>query len=227
MEIVNVKEVPGQANKYLFDIADGARAFWCYVKLYSGVSPTIDVFLKGDTSCDTLQHPHLVQPVQDLCLGYIKDKGLPFKMYAGYEADGSYVSITSLSWDENTALKTANGSPLAEHCDIFDQRYMKQIVDIVNRPWNLDAVKEMWVSSMPGAQEVAVSLIVDGKRPANYPLLGEDARKVFDLVNSWPKLDLDNIYKVPLSEQIHSASTRAAEAQSSDKTPVKEIPLER
>lgn len=110
----------------------------------------------------------------------------PFVLYAGYHADNSYVPLTHLAWSEEDYLpKSPQGVPLAQHGDIFDSRLMQQVADIVCRPWNLSLVTEMWVSTIPGTKEVAISLLVPGKRPANYPLAGEESKRVVDLVNSW------------------------------------------
>lgn len=109
-----------------------------------------------------------------------------FEIYAGYRADNSFVPLSQLMWDEENAPKSIQGTPLAQHCDIFATSLMEQIVDAVRRPWNLKNVTEMWVSIMPGTHEAAVSLLVEGKRPANYPLFGDDARRIINIVNSWP-----------------------------------------
>ena len=106
-------------------------------------------------------------------------------MYAGYKADGSYRPIDCLTWDEAGAPASAQSIPLAQHCDIFAPKLMKQVADIAHRNWNLEAIKEMWIGVMPGTKEVTVSLVADQKRPANYSLSGDDAKRVIELLNLW------------------------------------------
>lgn len=109
----------------------------------------------------------------------------PILMYVGYRADNSYQPIDCLTWDEAGAPTSAQGVPLAQHCDIFAPNLMKQVADIAHRNWNLESIKEMWIGVMPGTKEVAVSLVADQKRPANYSLSGENAKRVIELLNLW------------------------------------------
>lgn len=108
-----------------------------------------------------------------------------YTMYAGYHMDGSCVELEKMNWEEQDAPKSSMGNILAQHCDIWNPEYMKQIRSIINRPWNLDGVNEMWVTMMPGTHECVISLVrIDG-RPNNYPITGEIAKKVISHVNLW------------------------------------------
>lgn len=107
-----------------------------------------------------------------------------FERYAGYKMDDSYTPISVLHFNERDACFSMNGMPLAEHCDIFDSDLMLQIVDVLKRPWNLERVDEMWISNMPGTKEIAVSLLVE-KSPHNYPIYGDQAKEIVEMVNAW------------------------------------------
>lgn len=121
--------------------------------------------------------------VSEISTGATQEKAI--LMYAGYKADSSYRPIDCLTWDEAGAPTSDQGIPLAQHCDIFAPNLMKQVADIAHRNWNLESIKEMWIGVMPGTWEVTVSLVADQKRPANYLLSGEDAKRVLELVNLW------------------------------------------
>lgn len=104
------------------------------------------------------------------------------KLYAGYQADGSYRPIQRLAFLEADGCRNEKGNLLTEHCDIFEKSLMRRIVDALGRPWDIGHVDEMWVSNMPGTKALAVSLVAGG-RPFNYPIEGHEAIRVFNLVN--------------------------------------------
>ena len=112
------------------------------------------------------------------------------ELYAGYQADGSYRPIRRLAFLESDGCRNEKGNLLSEHCDIFEKTMMQRIVDVLGRPWDVEHADEMWVNNMPGTKALAVSLVIEG-RPLNYPIEGDEAIRIFNLVNlmaeeEWP-----------------------------------------